>query len=132
LLEAVLTLARPICHCRYGTMAIGSTAACPQDVPARVRNRHRSLRSDPGNRILAETSYRGPHRWAYASMNEHGALASELGADAEQRAGERVHLSSRDIAQALAGQQESIDEYHAAAAARSELWRAIVELSPYC
>ena len=114
LLEAVLTLAPDYRAARY-------------DYAMALLRRHKHVQAiaelekllllDPGNRVYL-TSY----ATAQVGLGDHGralALYRELVADAAQAvsAGE-LHLSIAHSLKALGRQQESIDAYHAAAAAR--------------
>ena len=114
LLEAVLTLAPDYRAARYDyAMAL---LRRHKHVQA-VAELDKLLELDPGNRI-----YRTSYATAQVGLGDHEralGLYRELVADAEQALpASELHLSIAHSLKALGRQQESIDAYHAAAAAR--------------
>jgi tetratricopeptide (TPR) repeat protein len=114
LLEAVLTLAPDYRAARYDyAMAL---LRRHKHVQA-IAELDKLLRLDPGNRV-----YRTSYATAQVGLGDHEralGLYRELVADAEQALpASELHLSIAHSLKALGRQQESIDAYHAAAAAR--------------
>jgi tetratricopeptide (TPR) repeat protein len=114
LLEAVLTLAPDYRAARYDyAMAL---LRRHKHVQA-IGELEKLLQQEPGNRM-----YRTSYATAQVGLGDHGralGLYRELVADADHavQAGE-LHLSIAHSLKALGRQKESIDAYHAAAAAR--------------
>src|SRR5882762_11544037 len=114
LLEAVLELAPDYRAARYDyAMAL---LRRHKHVQA-VAELEKLLQLDPGNRV-----YRTSYATAQVGLGDHGralGLYRELVADAAQAVqASELHLSIAHSYKALGRQQESIDAYHAAAAAR--------------